>query len=133
MGRWDQPGILDQGWKHGHLVRQDTCRMSLLLMAPGNPEEAHKGDGVMTPSVPVRMAAAAPHPVRNAPDLAHASALRCSGARAPNPRLLVGCAHIYAGEMVIDIIKHAVLGKFNEIRWGPVGRPGGQAQGLGVA
>ncbi len=30
----------------------------------------------------------------------------------------MGCAHIYAGEMVIDIIKHAVLGKFNEIRYG---------------
>ncbi|KAL4429378.1 hypothetical protein ABPG77_005152 [Micractinium sp. CCAP 211/92] len=41
-----------------------------------------------------------------------------SGARSPNPRLLMGCAHIYAGEMVIDIIKHAVLGKFNEIRPG---------------
>ncbi|KAL4458618.1 hypothetical protein ABPG75_013483 [Micractinium tetrahymenae] len=41
-----------------------------------------------------------------------------SGARSPNPRLLAGCAHIYAGEVVIDIIKHAVLGKFNEIRPG---------------
>lgn len=41
---------------------------------------------------------------------------RCSGARTPNPVLLAGCARIYGGEVVIDIIKHAVLGKFNEIR-----------------
>ena len=40
----------------------------------------------------------------------------CSGARAPNPTLLAGCLRIYAGEIVIDVIKHAVLGKFNEIR-----------------
>lgn len=40
-----------------------------------------------------------------------------SGAHAPNPALLAGCVRIYAGEVVIDIIKHAVLGKFNEIRW----------------
>jgi hypothetical protein len=42
----------------------------------------------------------------------------CSGARTPNPVLLAGCVRIYAGEVVIDIIKHAVLGKFNEIRCG---------------
>ncbi|KAI3435954.1 hypothetical protein D9Q98_002012 [Chlorella vulgaris] len=41
-----------------------------------------------------------------------------SGARTPNPVLLAGCVRIYAGEVVIDIIKHAVLGKFNEIRPG---------------
>lgn len=52
----------------------------------------------------------------------------CSGSRSPNPRLLMGCAHIYAGEMVIDVIKHAVLGKFNEIRWG-----GGERLALGVS
>jgi hypothetical protein len=40
-----------------------------------------------------------------------------SGSRSPNPVLLAGCARIYAGEVVIDVIKHAVLGKFNEIRW----------------
>ena len=40
-----------------------------------------------------------------------------SGGRSPNPELLMGCLRIYAGEVVIDVIKHAVLGKFNEIRW----------------
>lgn len=39
-----------------------------------------------------------------------------SGAHAPNPVVLWGCLRIYAGEVVIDVIKHAVLGKFNEIR-----------------
>jgi len=47
--------------------------------------------------------------------------LRCSGAHAPNPVVLWGCLRIYAGEVVIDVIKHAVLGKFNEIRWGAGG------------
>ena len=41
----------------------------------------------------------------------------CSGARTPNPQLLAECLRSYAGEVVIDVIKHAVLGKFNEIRW----------------
>ncbi len=44
-----------------------------------------------------------------------------SGAHAPNPVVLWGCLRIYAGEVVIDVIKHAVLGKFNEIRWGAGG------------
>lgn len=39
-----------------------------------------------------------------------------SGALAPNRELLAGCARIFCGEIVIDVIKHAVLGKFNEIR-----------------
>lgn len=49
------------------------------------------------------------------PALAHLPA-PCSGAHAPNPVVLWGCLRIYAGEVVIDVIKHAVLGKFNEIR-----------------
>ena len=49
------------------------------------------------------------------PALAHLPAPG-SGAHAPNPVVLWGCLRIYAGEVVIDVIKHAVLGKFNEIR-----------------
>lgn len=55
-------------------------------------------------------------PPKPCPGCLYAPAHACSGSRAPNPTLLAGCARIYAGEMVIDIIKHAVLGKFNEIR-----------------
>ena len=36
----------------------------------------------------------------------------------PNVELLRRCAYVFAAEMVIDVIKHAVLGKFNEIRPG---------------
>ena len=39
-----------------------------------------------------------------------------SGSAAPNRRLLAQCARVFGSEVVIDIIKHAVLGKFNEIR-----------------
>ena len=36
----------------------------------------------------------------------------------PNAELLRRCTYVFAAEMVIDVIKHAVLGKFNEIRPG---------------
>lgn len=39
-----------------------------------------------------------------------------SGHAAPNPGLLAQCAEIFAAEAAIDVVKHAVLGKFNEIR-----------------
>ena len=36
----------------------------------------------------------------------------------PNAELLRRCAYVFVAEMVIDVIKHAVLGKFNEVRPG---------------
>lgn len=36
----------------------------------------------------------------------------------PQPALLGRCAQIFGAEICIDVIKHAVLGKFNEIRPG---------------
>ena len=36
----------------------------------------------------------------------------------PNGRLLWQSAHIMAAEVAIDILKHAVLGRFNEVRPG---------------
>eukprot|EP00887_Chlorella_sp_A99_P006432 scaffold3.g6432.t1 len=41
-----------------------------------------------------------------------------SGHRAPNRQLLVQCGVIFLSEVGIDIVKHAVLGKFNDIRPG---------------
>ena len=41
-----------------------------------------------------------------------------SGRWLPNPFLLSRCAQIFGAEICIDVIKHAVLGKFNEIRPG---------------
>ncbi|KFM29027.1 TAPT1-like protein [Auxenochlorella protothecoides] len=41
-----------------------------------------------------------------------------SGHAAPNAGLLAQCAEIFAAEAAIDVVKHAVLGKFNEIRPG---------------
>lgn len=41
-----------------------------------------------------------------------------SGHWLPSKDLLWQCAHIFGAEIVIDVIKHAVLGKFNEIRPG---------------
>lgn len=36
----------------------------------------------------------------------------------PNGRLLWQCSHILSAEIAIDVLKHAVLGRFNEIRPG---------------
>ena len=41
-----------------------------------------------------------------------------AGRWVPNAELLRRCTYVFAAEMVIDVIKHAVLGKFNEIRPG---------------
>ena len=41
-----------------------------------------------------------------------------SGQNVPNPRLLRQCVYVFFSEMCIDVIKHAVLGKFNEVRPG---------------
>jgi len=41
-----------------------------------------------------------------------------SGARTPSARLLSQCGYVFLAEIVIDVTKHAVLGKFNEIRPG---------------
>ncbi|KAK9811731.1 hypothetical protein WJX72_009226 [[Myrmecia] bisecta] len=41
-----------------------------------------------------------------------------SGNWYPNRDLLWQCGHIFAAEVVIDVIKHAVVGKFNQIRPG---------------
>ena len=41
-----------------------------------------------------------------------------AGRWVPNAELLRRCAYVFTAEMVIDVIKHAVLGKFNEIRPG---------------
>lgn len=41
-----------------------------------------------------------------------------SGQTTPNRAILVQCCQIFFSEAVIDVIKHAVLGKFNEIRPG---------------
>jgi hypothetical protein len=41
-----------------------------------------------------------------------------AGARAPSSRLLRHCCLVLVAEAVIDVTKHAVLGKFNEIRCG---------------
>ena len=40
------------------------------------------------------------------------------GAALPSKRMLLQCAYVMLAETVIDIIKHAVVGKFNEIRPG---------------
>ena len=39
-----------------------------------------------------------------------------AGGAAPSARLLRQCAYVLVAESVIDVAKHAVLGKFNEIR-----------------
>lgn len=39
-----------------------------------------------------------------------------SGLHSPSPELLRRCAYIFGAEIVIDIIKHAVLTKLNDIR-----------------
>ena len=39
-----------------------------------------------------------------------------SGASSPSPDLLRRCAYIFGAEIVIDIVKHAVLTKLNDIR-----------------
>ena len=36
----------------------------------------------------------------------------------PDPLLLARCGHVFAAEVAIDVIKHAVLSKFNEVRPG---------------
>lgn len=41
-----------------------------------------------------------------------------SGRWRPLPGLLWQCGQIFGAEMVIDVVKHAVLGKFNQIRPG---------------
>lgn len=41
-----------------------------------------------------------------------------TGATVPSRKLLAQCSYVLMGEVVIDVIKHAVLGKFNEIRPG---------------
>ena len=41
-----------------------------------------------------------------------------TGETVPSKRLLFQCSYVLMGEVVIDVIKHAVLGKFNEIRPG---------------
>lgn len=41
-----------------------------------------------------------------------------SGRWHPNAALSWRCAQIFVAEIIIDVIKHAVLGKFNEIRPG---------------
>ena len=41
-----------------------------------------------------------------------------SGRWRPLPALLWQCGQIFGAEMVIDVVKHAVLGKFNQIRPG---------------
>ena len=41
-----------------------------------------------------------------------------SGRWQPLPGLLWQCGQIFGAEMVIDVVKHAVLGKFNQIRPG---------------
>ena len=39
-----------------------------------------------------------------------------SGRRLPSLPLLMQCGAIFLSEVVIDVVKHAVLGKFCEIR-----------------
>ena len=39
-----------------------------------------------------------------------------NGASSPSPELLRRCAYIFGAEVVIDIIKHAVLTKLSDIR-----------------
>jgi hypothetical protein len=75
------------------------CGASIPLATPGLPVGSPFAPPAPPPITPP------PHTTTN------------SGSRSPNPVLLAGCARIYAGEVVIDVIKHAVLGKFNEIRW----------------
>ena len=41
-----------------------------------------------------------------------------SGQPLPSPRLVVQCLYVLFAEIVIDVTKHAVLGKFNDIRPG---------------
>jgi hypothetical protein len=41
-----------------------------------------------------------------------------AGRSSPSPRLLGQCAAVFLAEIAIDVAKHAVLGKFNEIRPG---------------
>lgn len=41
-----------------------------------------------------------------------------TGSSRPSSRLLAQCAYVLLAEVVIDVTKHAVLGKFNEIRPG---------------
>lgn len=41
-----------------------------------------------------------------------------TGSHAPSRRLLFQCGYVLFAEVVIDIVKHAVLGKFNDIRPG---------------
>ena len=39
-----------------------------------------------------------------------------SGLSSPSPELLRRCAYIFGAEIIIDIVKHAVLTKLNDIR-----------------
>ncbi len=39
-----------------------------------------------------------------------------SGLHSPSPELLRRCAYIFGAEIIIDVIKHAVLTKLNDIR-----------------
>ncbi len=39
-----------------------------------------------------------------------------SGVSSPSPELLRRCAYIFGAEIIIDIIKHAVLTKLSDIR-----------------
>lgn len=41
-----------------------------------------------------------------------------AGASSPSPRLMAQCGYVVLAEIGIDIVKHAVLGKFNDIRPG---------------
>ena len=47
-----------------------------------------------------------------------AEEMRSSQRSGPNAVLLWQCGQILAAEVVIDVLKHAVLGRFNEIRPG---------------
>lgn len=47
-----------------------------------------------------------------------AEEMRSSQRAGPNTGLLWQCGQILAAEVVIDVLKHAVLGRFNEIRPG---------------
>ena len=44
--------------------------------------------------------------------------MRSSQRAGPNAGLLWQCGQILAAEVAIDVLKHAVLGRFNEIRPG---------------
>ena len=50
--------------------------------------------------------------------LVEASADGSAAGWRPEPLLLARCGHVFAAEVVIDVVKHAVLAKFNELRPG---------------